>query len=511
MNLALLTTLQTEMPAQAGPGTGAAPSGDAPAEPFADVFAQLRAELLAQALGMDPVSGKAAPSGEEEANAESEEGAELSAEGSAGAEAISSGSAQLETVMAESVEKAVTVVSNPTAEEAARAVGASETEAETPLGSGGFRAARLAFERMAPSAAPARSGAGAAIAESQVSTAAGELAHVSVASEGVTAGTLANAAAQAEGAGEVAAPMAEAVPAEAQAAAPQQASKGQVSAAVVQAAEETEVAVPSQSGTGASEDGESTEHLLAWRRIAAGQARQNTAETSADSDLWMRVVRGGAESSLPEPGGQRGVAEGAVLPNASSPGDSAGASQSASLDGGLLGAAGAKEGASAAAVLAKADAAPENAQPTARIETIVTDTVKQVRYLEANGRTTVTVRLIPESLGEMRIEIQSTGNEMTVRLVSASPLVREALEAQAAGLREVLGRNGADVGKVEISNGLASNADPGGQPSHHAAGGREQSPHRFSTLTSNYANASSLADVQNAPERMHDGNLNVFA
>ncbi len=58
------------------------------------------------------------------------------------------------------------------------------------------------------------------------------------------------------------------------------------------------------------------------------------------------------------------------------------------------------------------------------LQTLDAFTVKSVRYLVHQGGTTLRVRLIPESLGEMHIEVRSQGDDVSVRLVSANPVVR---------------------------------------------------------------------------------------
>ncbi|MBP8129599.1 MAG: flagellar hook-length control protein FliK [Candidatus Hydrogenedentes bacterium] len=81
--------------------------------------------------------------------------------------------------------------------------------------------------------------------------------------------------------------------------------------------------------------------------------------------------------------------------------------------------------------------------------------VRNVRILAGSGETSLTVRLVPESLGEMRIEVHATGDGLAVRMASASPAVRGALEAQAQSLRDALQRDGVDVSHIEVAADLA--------------------------------------------------------
>ncbi|MBI5095111.1 MAG: flagellar hook-length control protein FliK [Candidatus Hydrogenedentes bacterium] len=90
------------------------------------------------------------------------------------------------------------------------------------------------------------------------------------------------------------------------------------------------------------------------------------------------------------------------------------------------------------------------------LETIRDFTVKSVRYMVANGEKTISVRLVPESLGELRLEVTSNDNSVTVRMASANPAVREALQGQIHGLREALSRDGITVAQATVSAQMSS-------------------------------------------------------
>jgi len=89
--------------------------------------------------------------------------------------------------------------------------------------------------------------------------------------------------------------------------------------------------------------------------------------------------------------------------------------------------------------------------------------VRNVRYLVSNGQHRITVRLVPESLGELHLEVQSSGGQTSVRLVSANPMVRGALEAQTPELKNALAREGLQVGSLEIASTLGQAAHSGSQ------------------------------------------------
>ncbi len=116
-------------------------------------------------------------------------------------------------------------------------------------------------------------------------------------------------------------------------------------------------------------------------------------------------------------------------------------------------------------------AAPEGPQTRHQLDTFEVHTVRNVRYLISQGGKTMTVRLVPESLGEMRIEVHAQGDELSVRLISANPAVRDIIESQLPGLREALARGGIDALKVEVGAqgfGAKQGQDAPEQP-HHVA------------------------------------------
>ncbi len=100
------------------------------------------------------------------------------------------------------------------------------------------------------------------------------------------------------------------------------------------------------------------------------------------------------------------------------------------------------------------------------LEPVHVQTVKHVRFLLDNDGQTVTVRLVPETLGEMRVEVHRQGDEITVRLISANPTVRQALEDQLAGLRQALSRPGAPVPEVQVAAHVEQNLSGGAEARH---------------------------------------------
>lgn len=93
--------------------------------------------------------------------------------------------------------------------------------------------------------------------------------------------------------------------------------------------------------------------------------------------------------------------------------------------------------------------------------------VRTVRFSMAQGENSVTIRLSPESLGDMVVEVKSSHEALHVRITASAPTVREALEGQVHGLREALAREGIHATTVSVA------ADPGQGHSAAQYGGRQ--------------------------------------
>ena len=170
----------------------------------------------------------------------------------------------------------------------------------------------------------------------------------------------------------------------------------------------------------------------------------------------------------------------------------------------------------ATAASTKASELPaETSQPqSAELDTVSVQTVKHVRYLVSKGGKTVTVRLVPESLGELRMEVHSNGQDMTVRLVSSNPVVRDTLEAQTQGLRDALSREGIDVSRVEVSTSMNQQSPHSdGQSNQQLAQDfKEASSQRTWAMQRSYQQRSQQAPIQMSQRtHTHQGALNLFA
>jgi len=111
--------------------------------------------------------------------------------------------------------------------------------------------------------------------------------------------------------------------------------------------------------------------------------------------------------------------------------------------------------------------------------------IRSIRYLSGRTEETITVRLVPQSLGEMQIAVRSSAEGMDVVLTTATVGAREAVEQQLAGLRDALARDGIDVVRVTVQTGTSN--EPNAQGAGNASGGRseefgEQPVTRFAAL-----------------------------
>ena len=82
-------------------------------------------------------------------------------------------------------------------------------------------------------------------------------------------------------------------------------------------------------------------------------------------------------------------------------------------------------------------------------------TVRAVRVLAADGEHTMTVRLVPESLGELKLTVRTAGDSVHVHVVAASAAVRDAFDSQMQGLRDALSKEGIDLARVTVGSETA--------------------------------------------------------
>jgi flagellar hook-length control protein FliK len=169
-------------------------------------------------------------------------------------------------------------------------------------------------------------------------------------------------------------------------------------------------------------------------------------------------------------------------------------------------------------------ATPEGGAETAprpsTLQSLPENMVRSVRLLVAKGEQTLTVRMVPESLGEVRLEVRTHADGVSIRIASASPAVRQALEQQMPALREALLREGIELGRIEVGSSSHASANSGGTGGHptgqHGAGRPSEGlmnstpSHSGGTGNGNHGgeNPGSGHARQHAP---HDGGYRGFA
>ena len=157
-----------------------------------------------------------------------------------------------------------------------------------------------------------------------------------------------------------------------------------------------------------------------------------------------------------------------------------------------------------------ASGAPELPPERATLGTVHEITVRGIRYLTSRDGRTMTIKLVPASLGELHLEIASTRDGLYVRLVSANATVREALGAELQNLRDALAQGDLDVAGITI----ASELDAGQAQVGHDSGAAQSGT---GAASGSPAQATADEDIEGtAPVAMtaaapHEGTLDVVA
>jgi flagellar hook-length control protein FliK len=162
----------------------------------------------------------------------------------------------------------------------------------------------------------------------------------------------------------------------------------------------------------------------------------------------------------------------------------------------------------------------ESTQATGHAEVVVVEkttlqalpenTLRGVRYLTANGEQTMRIRLVPESLGEMRLEVTSAKGEVNVKLTSANAAVREILQTHAPGLQTAIAQDNAGTVRVTVTADVSSGAWLSGnaqrQNAQHDGSAQQRQP-----MSTWYHEPKHPVPAGNRRETAHAGNLNVYA
>ncbi len=128
---------------------------------------------------------------------------------------------------------------------------------------------------------------------------------------------------------------------------------------------------------------------------------------------------------------------------------------------------------------------------------------QQIHLMQQEGARTMRLTLVPENLGELRIEIQGTGDTMRVRLVSGNPAVRDALESQMSSLKDALQKQGLALDNATVDSGAARREATPEQDRRPAA-----TPHRATTRSIETSGSSIRAS---APLALGSSALNILA
>ncbi len=258
--------------------------------------------------------------------------------------------------------------------------------------------------------------------------------------------------------------------------------------------------------------GERTQPLVQVTPLAPPATEKSSAQAAAAealarrvgiraSDLEVSTAVGLQKDRVERPAEEADAPESAQVSPAAPSSQAKGAEASASPA--LAGGPGASAPVSKTAAHKEARALEQPAPP------LEVQAARGVRYLISEGGHSITVRLVPASLGEMHIEVRTEGSDMSIKLVSANPAVRDTLQSQVQGLRDALSREGIDVTKVEIASGMNQASSHGSFSGHHTA--EQGTPARTPTSYGrSYGEARPERTEALRPVSAHSGSLNVF-
>ncbi len=141
------------------------------------------------------------------------------------------------------------------------------------------------------------------------------------------------------------------------------------------------------------------------------------------------------------------------------------------------------------------------------LNNLTDNVVKAVRYLATRQGKTMTVRLVPESLGELRLEVVSRDELVYVRLLSTNQGVRNALESNSHILRQALAREGLDIGSLVVATDTNTSSNAGGKSQW---AGWTASGNHVTAPASGPKESSTSPPIGHGSTAHHEGYLNVF-
>jgi flagellar hook-length control protein FliK len=122
--------------------------------------------------------------------------------------------------------------------------------------------------------------------------------------------------------------------------------------------------------------------------------------------------------------------------------------------------------------------APQMAEATPDIpQTPGTQIVEEAQIQQAMGRSQFTMRLNPESLGQVTVRLTMIGDQLTARIITHTEAAREALATELSTLGDAMRDKGVNVRQVQVidsSMGQASLLHDGEQRGGQWQQGRRQ-------------------------------------
>lgn len=92
------------------------------------------------------------------------------------------------------------------------------------------------------------------------------------------------------------------------------------------------------------------------------------------------------------------------------------------------------------------------------VQELASASLKSVKQLIETGEQRMHLRINPESLGEMQIEVTRSGGDVQVRMTATSQAVRDLLDAQTHHLREALVREGFEAPRIQVTQSNTGNS-----------------------------------------------------
>lgn len=152
---------------------------------------------------------------------------------------------------------------------------------------------------------------------------------------------------------------------------------------------------------------------------------------------------------------------------------------------------------------AEVSAAAKPAAPLGKevpVQDLAPAATQSVKHLLQTGEQRMQLRIHPESMGELQIEVTRSGGDVQVTLTATTQAARELLDAQTHHLREALVREGFDAPRIQVTqsntgNSTGFNTASQGQQAHQQwqTGSHQQGGGQGGWQTPRYAAPASVA------------------